>query len=62
MQAALTKRITNKARLEEVARQAISSSTDKLFEVGIDEHKVWFAAVSYVTLTSPTLPILPMTQ
>lgn len=40
LQAALTKRITNRARLEEVARCVIASSTDKLFEVGLDEHKV----------------------
>lgn len=43
LQAALTKRITNRARLEAVARQVIASSTDKLFEVGLDEHKVSFA-------------------
>lgn len=40
LQAALTKRITNKMRLEEVARCVIARSTDKLFEVGLDEHKV----------------------
>lgn len=40
VQAALTKRITNKARLEEVARCVIARSTDKLFEVGLNEHKV----------------------
>lgn len=42
LQAALTKRITNRARLEEVARRVIANSTDKLFEVGLDEHKVSF--------------------
>lgn len=46
LQAALTKRITNRARLEEVARCVIANSTDKLFEVGLDEHKVSFAASS----------------
>lgn len=46
LQAALTNRITNRARLEEVARCVIANSTDKLFEVGLDEHKVSFAAYS----------------
>ena len=55
LQAALTKRITNKARLEEVACQVIASSTDKLFEVGLDEHKVTLL----LRLTAfPTLPVL----
>lgn len=40
LQVALTKRITSKARLEEVARCVIAAATDKLLEVGLDEHQV----------------------
>lgn len=40
LQAALTHRITNRARLEEVARQVVANSTDKLLEVGLDERMV----------------------
>ena len=40
VQAALTSRITNRARLEEVARQVVANSTDKLLEVGLDERMV----------------------
>ncbi len=40
LQVALTKRITNRARLEEVARSVIADATDKLLEVGLDEHRV----------------------
>ena len=40
VQAALTHRITNRARLEEVARQVVANSTDKLLEVGLDERMV----------------------
>ena len=40
LQVALTKRITSKARLEEVARCVIAAATDKLLEVGMDEHQV----------------------
>ncbi|DBA90758.1 TPA: DNA replication endonuclease-helicase Dna2, variant 2 [Trebouxia sp. C0004] len=38
-QVALTKRITSRARLEGVARAVIAAATDKLLEVGLDEHK-----------------------
>ncbi|KAL0046566.1 hypothetical protein WJX82_003944 [Trebouxia sp. C0006] len=38
-QVALTKRITSRARLEDVARAVIAAATDKLLEVGLDEHK-----------------------
>ena len=40
LQAALTNRITSRARLEEVGRCVIAANTDKLFEVGLDEHMV----------------------
>lgn len=40
LQVALTKRITNRARLDEVARHVIADATDKLLEVGMDEHEV----------------------
>lgn len=48
VQAALTKRITNRASLEEVARRCIANSTDKLFEVGLNEQKVRFCSLSWV--------------
>lgn len=40
MQAALAGRISNRARLEEVARQIVANSTDKLLEVDMDERMV----------------------
>ena len=52
---ALTKRITNRARLEEVARGVIADATDKLLEVGLDEHKVGQYAFPTPGVTKSTL-------
>lgn len=40
LQVALTKRITSRAKLEEVGCSLVASNTEKLFEVGLDEHMV----------------------
>jgi hypothetical protein len=60
LQVALTKHITSRARLEDVARAVIAAATDKLLEVGLDEHKVRPRQhlICSICLTPPVLHVL----